>query len=132
MTPIPSKAPDRLFAVGRRATTISTVARWPSRRRRSLPLRASGRSPADRFKEIMDVNSLSDRLASAPAWAWGRSGHRVIARLAEWHLTDRSKVEIKALLEPGESLAHCSTWADEVRGKMRKTAPLALRGRPAR
>jgi nuclease S1 len=42
----------------------------------------------------------------------------------EWltHLTGR-KAEIKALLEPGESLADCSTWADEVRGKMRHTAP---------
>jgi nuclease S1 len=59
----------------------------------------------------------------SPAWAWGRLGHRVIAKLAERSLTDRAKAEIKALLEPGESLADCSTWADEVRGKMRYTAP---------
>jgi hypothetical protein len=38
-------------------------------------------------------------------------------------LTDRTKAEIKALLEPSESLADCSTWADEVRGRMRDTAP---------
>jgi hypothetical protein len=55
--------------------------------------------------------------------AWGRLGHRVIAKLAERHLTDRAKAEIKALLEPAESLADCSTWADEVRGRMRETAP---------
>jgi hypothetical protein len=61
--------------------------------------------------------------SAGPAWAWGRTGHRVISRLAERHLTDRTKAEIKALLEPGESLADCSTWADEVRGKMRHTAP---------
>ena len=60
---------------------------------------------------------------AGPAWAWGRLGHRVIAKLAERHLTDQAKAEIKALLEPGESLADCSTWADEVRGKMRETAP---------
>src|SRR5271163_4029332 len=60
---------------------------------------------------------------ASPAWAWGRLGHRVIAKLAERNLTDRAKAEIKALLEPGESLADCSTWADEVRGKMRHTAP---------
>jgi hypothetical protein len=47
--------------------------------------------------------------SAAPAWAWGRVGHRVIAKLAERHLTDRAKAEIKALLEPGESLADCST-----------------------
>jgi hypothetical protein len=61
--------------------------------------------------------------ATAPAWAWGRTGHRVIAKLAERHLTEQARAEIKALLEPGESLADASTWADEVRGKMRHTAP---------
>jgi nuclease S1 len=61
--------------------------------------------------------------AASPTWAWGRLGHRVIAKLAERHLTDRAKAEIRALLEPGESLADSSTWADEVRGKMRHTAP---------
>ena len=59
----------------------------------------------------------------SPAWAWGRLGHRVVARLAERYLTDKAKAEIKTLLEPGELLADASTWADEVRGKMRKSAP---------
>jgi len=58
-----------------------------------------------------------------PAWAWGRVGHRVIAKLAERHLTDQAKAEIKALLEPGESLADGSTWADEHRRELPKTAP---------
>ena len=61
--------------------------------------------------------------ATSPCWAWGRVGHRVIAQLAERHLSDRAKAEIRALLEPGESLADASTWADEVRGQMRHTAP---------
>jgi S1/P1 Nuclease len=60
---------------------------------------------------------------TAPAWAWGRTGHRVIAKLAERHLTERARAEIRALLEPGESLAVASTWADEVRGRMWHTAP---------
>lgn len=49
----------------------------------------------------------------SPAWAWGRLGHRVIARLAERHLTDQARREVEALLEPGESLADASNWADE-------------------
>jgi hypothetical protein len=48
-----------------------------------------------------------------PAWAWGHLGHRIIARLAERHLTGKPRAEIKALLEPGESLADASNWADE-------------------
>jgi hypothetical protein len=45
--------------------------------------------------------------SAAPAWAWGRLGHRVsvIARLAERQLTDRAKAAIRFLLEPGESPA---------------------------
>ncbi len=72
---------------------------------------------------MLTLVSLMTAAAASPAWAWGRLGHRVIARLAEHHLTDRAKQEIKALLEPGELLADCSTWADEVRGRMRKSAP---------
>jgi nuclease S1 len=37
-------------------------------------------------------------------------------------LTPTAEVAVTELLEPGESLADASTWADEVRGKMRETA----------
>jgi nuclease S1 len=60
---------------------------------------------------------------ATPAFAWGRLGHRVISRLAEKELTLAAKAAIAQLLEPGESLADASTWADEVRGRMRHTAP---------
>jgi nuclease S1 len=61
--------------------------------------------------------------STTPAWAWGRLGHRVISRLAEKQLTPTAKAAITELLAPGESLANASTWADEVRGRMRETAP---------
>ncbi len=60
---------------------------------------------------------------ATPAWAWGRLGHRVIARLAEKHMTPEAKAAVAALLEPGESLADASLWADENRGRLPKTAP---------
>jgi len=58
-----------------------------------------------------------------PALAWGRLGHWVISRLAERHLTPQAKAAIAELLEPGESLADASLWADENRGRLPKTAP---------
>ena len=61
--------------------------------------------------------------SATPAFAWGRLGHRVISRLAEKQLTSSARAAIAELLEPGESLADSSTWADEVRGRMRETAP---------
>jgi len=60
---------------------------------------------------------------SASAWAWGRLGHRVIARMAEKKLTPKAKAAIAALLDEGESIADASTWADENRGRLPKTAP---------
>jgi len=48
-----------------------------------------------------------------PALAWGRLGHRASAMLAESRLTPRARSIIRDLLEPGESLADASTWADE-------------------
>ena len=48
-----------------------------------------------------------------PAGAWGRLGHRASARLAESRLSPRARAVIRDLLEPGESLADASTWADE-------------------
>ena len=61
--------------------------------------------------------------SATPAWAWGRLGHPVIARLAEQHMTPRAREAVKELLEPGESLANASLWADENRPRLPKTAP---------
>jgi hypothetical protein len=47
----------------------------------------------------------------------------VISRIAEKNLTPKAKAAIVALLEPGESLADASLWADENRRRLPKTAP---------
>ena len=52
------------------------------------------------------------RAVATPAWAWGRLRHRVTSRLAEKHLTPAAKDAIAEQLEPGESLADASLWAD--------------------
>jgi S1/P1 Nuclease len=59
----------------------------------------------------------------APAWGWGRTGHRVIAKFAEKKLNPKAKAAIAALLDEDESIADASTWADENRGRLPKTAP---------
>jgi hypothetical protein len=61
--------------------------------------------------------------APTPVWAWGRLGHRIISRIAEKNLSPKARATIAALLEPGESLADASTWADENRRRLPKTAP---------
>jgi nuclease S1 len=57
-----------------------------------------------------------------PAGAWGRLGHRASARLAESRLSPRARAVIRELLEPGESLADASTWADDYSREIRGSA----------
>lgn len=47
----------------------------------------------------------------------------MISRLAEKQLTPKPDAAFAELLEPGESLADASHWADGHRGQMLKTAP---------
>ena len=51
------------------------------------------------------------------SFAWGSTGHQVIATLAEKQLTPKAQAQINVLLaqEPGSTLASISTWADERR-----------------
>ena len=51
------------------------------------------------------------------AYAWGTQGHQVIALMAQSRLTPQARAAVDRLLavEPGETLASLSTWADEHR-----------------
>jgi hypothetical protein len=60
---------------------------------------------------------------ATPAFASGRLGHRVISRIAEKNLNPIAKAAIAALLDEGESIADASSWADENRRRLPKTAP---------
>lgn len=46
--------------------------------------------------------------------SWGFKGHRIVAIIAQYHLTPQAKAAIKDLLG-SQSLADVSTWADELR-----------------
>ncbi len=46
--------------------------------------------------------------------AWGPTGHRVVGRIAERHLTPEAQRGVAAILGP-DSLARVSTWADDIR-----------------
>ncbi|TAK10458.1 MAG: S1/P1 Nuclease [Candidatus Manganitrophaceae bacterium] len=54
-------------------------------------------------------------------YAWGEAGHRIIADIAEQHLSERAHKEIRSLI--GEaSLASIADWADRIRGDRPETA----------
>lgn len=68
-------------------------------------------------------------LATAPALAWGRLGHRLVAELAWEGMTPAARAAALDLLEgePDPSLAGVANWADELRandpGLGRRSAP---------
>ena len=53
-------------------------------------------------------------LAARPALCWGPTGHRVVGRIAERHLSEAAARGVAAILGP-ESLAQAATWPDEIR-----------------
>lgn len=53
------------------------------------------------------------------AFAWGKEGHQVVAKLAETQLTAKARTEVDRLLalETGATLSSISTWPDEQRNR---------------
>lgn len=57
---------------------------------------------------------VSTALIPTAAFSWGKTGHRVIGRIADDELGAKARREVKALLGT-EDLAEASTWADFMR-----------------
>jgi hypothetical protein len=55
--------------------------------------------------------------------SWRNKGPRLVARVAEGHLTDKTKQTIAELLEQGETLADAATYPDDHKGKIKGSAP---------
>jgi len=54
-------------------------------------------------------------LAPSPALAWGKTGHRVIAAIADTQLSGLTRAHIRELLGGAESLDEAANWPDEMR-----------------
>lgn len=68
------------------------------------------------MKRSIFIISVSVLMVAAPSYlmGWGRTGHDVVAAIAERHLTDKAKAEIKEILD-GKSIIYYTKWMDEVR-----------------
>ena len=67
----------------------------------------------------MNVRSLALiallSLAPAPALAWGKTGHRVVAAIADTQLSGLARAHVEQILGAGESLDEAANWPDEMR-----------------
>lgn len=59
---------------------------------------------------------------ATPAFGWGETGHRIVARIADGLLTDQARARVRALLH-GNSLEGVSVFADHYRLLDTNTAP---------
>jgi hypothetical protein len=54
-------------------------------------------------------------LFPSPALAWGKTGHRVVAAIADTQLSGLARAHVREILGPGESLTDAANWPDEMR-----------------
>jgi len=54
-------------------------------------------------------------LISTPALGWGKTGHRVVAAIADTELSGLARAQIAQILAPGETLDEAANWPDEMR-----------------
>ena len=65
--------------------------------------------------KIRVVLAAALALLSSPVFAWGKTGHRVVAAIADTQLSGLARAKIREILGAGESLDEASNWPDEMR-----------------
>lgn len=64
---------------------------------------------------ITAIAALAAALVPSPALAWGKTGHRVVAAIADTQLSGLARAQVEQILGPGESLDEAANWPDEMR-----------------
>ena len=67
------------------------------------------------MKSLFALALSAVALVPSPALAWGKTGHRVIAAIADSQLSGLARARIEEILGRGESLDEAATWPDEMR-----------------
>jgi len=70
---------------------------------------------ADPMKAWLLVAAAAASLIPAPALAWGKTGHRVVAAIADTQLSGLARAHVREILGGAESLDEAANWPDEMR-----------------
>ena len=65
--------------------------------------------------KVLAAGAAAAALIPSPAFAWGKTGHRVVAAIADTQLSGLARAHIREILGPGESLDDAANWPDEMR-----------------
>ena len=63
------------------------------------------------------VAAVAASLVPSPALAWGKTGHRVVAAIADTQLSGLARAHVKEILGGAESLDEAANWPDEMRSE---------------
>jgi hypothetical protein len=61
------------------------------------------------------VAAAATTLLPSPALAWGKTGHRVVAAIADTQLSGLARAHVREILGDAESLDEAANWPDEMR-----------------
>jgi hypothetical protein len=61
------------------------------------------------------VAAVAASLVPSPALAWGKTGHRVVAAIADTQLSGLARAHVMEILGGAESLDEAANWPDEMR-----------------
>jgi hypothetical protein len=64
---------------------------------------------------LIAAASAAVALIPSPAFAWGKTGHRVVAAIADTQLSGLARAHVQEILGYGESLDEAANWPDEMR-----------------
>jgi hypothetical protein len=64
-------------------------------------------------RSLLLISALA--LIPSPALAWGKTGHRVVAAIADTQLSGLARAHVEQILGSGESLDEAANWPDEMR-----------------
>jgi hypothetical protein len=65
--------------------------------------------------KLLAALTAAAALIPSPVFAWGKTGHRVVAAIADTQLSGLARAHIEEILGPGESLDEAANWPDEMR-----------------
>jgi hypothetical protein len=66
-------------------------------------------------RTILFIAAAAVAAVPTPALAWGKTGHRVVAAIADTQLSGLARAHVKQILGGAESLDEAATWPDEMR-----------------
>src|SRR5881398_1710612 len=72
-------------------------------------------SPAIMNPRLLLAFAAVAALVPSPVLAWGKTGHRVVAAIADTQLSGLARAQVEQILGPGESLDEAANWPDEMR-----------------